>query len=571
MLAMKHPASLWTTIEGPSATERGLPDQVSARWKTNLGTAEVPDWLPALATDLARAMALDDELARPKACAEALSRVRGFFAVVVTHPTWVIAAVDRVRSMPLIWTAPPGRALPVIGQTAAELPLGEAHAVRPEQALSVALSGYTTGSDALLDGVGALQPGQALIARAGEPARALSYHRFDPWRGGYDAVDSPADARRGLADLTLRLLEETARRAGNRQIAVPLSAGFDSRAIASGFKELGLRNVICFAYGRHGNREAQTSREIARRLGFPWHFVPYTPAGLRPVFGSDPYAAFKAASDSLTGIHFPQDYPALVRLLQDGVLQPDAVVVNGQTGDFISGNHIPPALMGMRAWGDASREAVIDALITKHYKHWEALQTPACLAPIRDLLRAEIDTVIGDAADPAPFGVCEAVEFRNRQSKYVINGQRAYEVLGLGWDLPLWADDYLEFWAGRPLAEKARQTLYRESLLAADWGDVWHSVPLNTLRVRPNWLVPIRLALKAAHAPLGRAAWHRFERRFLGTIMDPLCTTAEWPWRRFAWHPLRPTTPLALIHEAYLNGHGIRLDALPCVGEFAFG
>ena len=34
-----------------------------------------------------------------------------------------------------------------------------------------------------------------------------------------------------------------------KQIAIPLSGGYDSRLIASGLHKIGFKNVICFSYG----------------------------------------------------------------------------------------------------------------------------------------------------------------------------------------------------------------------------------------------------------------------------------------------------------------------------------
>ena len=48
------------------------------------------------------------------------------------------------------------------------------------------------------------------------------------------------------------------------------------------------------------------------------------------------------------------------------------------------------------------------------------------------------------------FTLWERLEFLNRQSKYVISGQKVYDFLNMQWDLPLWSDEYLDFWSCVP-------------------------------------------------------------------------------------------------------------------------
>jgi len=271
-------------------------------------------------------------------------------------------------------------------------------------------------------------------------------------------------------------------------------------------------------------------------------------------------------ADSLTGIHFPQDYLAIRTLLDRGSIGPDTIVVNGQSGDFITGNHIV-APLDKPAWdaSPAEREArVIEALIKKHFKYWATLGTPETLAPIRRRLSEEIAALGGmpDSAD-ADHGVYEFIEFIDRQSKYVIHGQRCYEFHGLDWRLPLWDRDYLDFWQSVPLVAKRRQNLYRDVLKRDNWGGVWRDLPVNPLRVRPAWLAPIRLAFRAVHAPLGRSRWHDFERRYLHYWMSPLCSFGPWSWREIARDRRGHAGALAWYTADYLAGKDVGWDGRP--------
>ena len=66
------------------------------------------------------------------------------------------------------------------------------------------------------------------------------------------------------------------RQIGNRQIVIPLSAGNDSRLVASILKYLGAKNVKCYSYGTPGNFEAKIAKVIAQKLCYEWKFIPLT-------------------------------------------------------------------------------------------------------------------------------------------------------------------------------------------------------------------------------------------------------------------------------------------------------
>ena len=60
-----------------------------------------------------------------------------------------------------------------------------------------------------------------------------------------------------LKTITLNIFKKTLNEIGDRQIIIPLSAGNDSRLIASILKYLGAKNVKLYSYGTKGNFEAK--------------------------------------------------------------------------------------------------------------------------------------------------------------------------------------------------------------------------------------------------------------------------------------------------------------------------
>jgi asparagine synthase (glutamine-hydrolysing) len=491
-----------------------------------------------------------------------LASVVGHFAIVATGPGWTCAAADWVRSISLslaqadgVWHVDdrPERLRQRAGLTKV--------AIDPDAALAIGMAGYTVDDAALYRGMHLLVPGELAFIESGLLTRHR-YYIYRPWRV------RPASAQAletELKDLTLNLIERMLGTLQGRTLVIPLSAGRDSRLIASAAKHLGYKNVRLFTYGRAGNFEAKASRAIAERLGYRWTFVPATIGKQRRFFASEDYSRYLDFADSGCSLPFVQDMAPLMELKASGYVPDDAVIVNGNSGDYISGNHVPES-MWLTPEGlsdDARWQRIIEALLKKHFSLWRSLATPKNSARIATRLRHCIARAGGTLGDPeTDHGLYEYAEFQDRQCRYVITGQRIYEFLGHEWRLPLWDNDYLDFWEGVPLAEKAGQGLYARMLTGANWGGVWQDVPVNRKTIRPLSVVPIRLAAKLLHAPFGRERWHRFERRYFQYWLDPTCSAACVPYERVRRDARGARHHIAWLAELYLARHGITLDQL---------
>lgn len=494
----------------------------------------------------------------------ALPGLCGHFALAATGDGWALAAVDRVRSTPLFFGCVDGRWQ--VGSDAGRIAerTGCTPAGRdPGAALALAMAGYTIGAGSLYDRLGQLRPGEAVAFDSGGAAVRHRYAIYRAWRV---AAANGDRLRRTLRDVTLSIFERLIASADGRPIVVPLSAGIDSRLVVSALSHLGYRNVRCFAYGLPGNHEAEASRGIAAHLGYDWTFVPLGVGVQRQTFASDLFRGYMDYADARCSTPFQQDLGVVARLRDSGWAPADAIVVNGNSGDYISGAHVPPALRrpptGLSV--GARRRRVLEALYQKHFGLWQALRTPENKAAILARLDAEIDAAGAPFDDPAgDHGVYEFCELQDRQCKYVITGQRVYEYLGFDWRLPLWDPDYLDFWESVPLEWKAGQRLYAEMLKREDWGGVWHGWAVNAKRIRPGWVVPLRWIAKAACAPAGRARWHAVERRLFGYWMDNLSNSAVVPYGRWLRDGRGARHALAWHTEAYLAGLGFDFAGRP--------
>ena len=496
----------------------------------------------------------------PDGAVELITALDGNFALVFAGDDWAAAATDRVGSIPLAF-ARDGEVW-VIDSEARRLSqaLGLTE-VEPDALIAIAMAGYTIGRSIFYRGIDALEPGEIVTFSVGDPEPARQqYFVYRP------RPSEEAASRKGLLDITRGIFEKMIATLDGRRVVVPLSAGLDSRLVVSALSELGYRNVQCFSYGQPGNHEARAGQRIAAQLGYPWTFIANNPQQQQVTFASSECRAFVAFADTLQAIPFQQDFHAVGELKRSGFAPADAVFVNGQSGDYISGNHIPKSLTALLATTDdrARWSYVFEAVAAKQLDLWACLKTPDNLTRLEGLLRDELVQLdhrfYGSSSE---FALYEESEFRNRQSKYVVAGQRTYEWFGFEWRLPLWDRDYLEFWATVPLADKANQRLYRETLVEANWGRVWGQEWTFERRIVPAWARLLRLALKAAHAPLGRHRWHRFERRYMEWWTDIVCNYAIAPYRRVMHDSRGHRNAIAWHVERYLLDKGYNIDGTP--------
>lgn len=288
----------------------------------------------------------------------------------------------------------------------------------------------------------------------GKDLRVRDYYTF------YNPTTS-GKSRDGLIDelhqTTRRIFKKMIERLNGRPAWVPLSGGLDSRLVLCMLKELDYDRIQTFSYGIPGNCEAAAAQAIAQKINVPWFSIPYTRAFGRRAFYTKEREAYFHFAHALSGIPMMTDFYALYALSLEGRISKDAVIINGQTGDFISGEHIPAALNHP----EITQDGFLNAIIAKHYALWRNLHTPENVITIKQRIMRMLQ-----ASLPRAFIREDAMkryemwEWRARQAQHVVAGQRAYDFFGIAWELPLWDDEYLNFWSQIPFEHKFRQSLY---------------------------------------------------------------------------------------------------------------
>lgn len=448
-----------------------------------------------------------------------IESISGHFSIVIEATEWVVVAVDKICTIPMFIVTNENDIFisnhaPILKQ---ECNISNTD-LDQSAGLEISMSGYTIGSKTLYSKLERLEAGECLLLNKGLLFRDFYYTYFPcKTRSG-----NKKQLKEDFVGAFIKALVNLKNSSGGRQIVIPLSAGNDSRAIASGLKEIGVKNVICFSYGRSGNFETPISKIISEKLGYKWLYIPVTIRGKRSFFKSDIYNKYVTEFESYGAIPNIQEVYEISLLKKNPLIDDDAIIVNGNSGDFISGGHVKkisdleymPSNISEIDWG---------YFLDKHYSLWEDLRFETndsyIVSELNRILRLRFKKLVD--FEKCHYSLMESLECIGRQSKYVSAQQRTYEYFGYEWRLPLWSDEMLDFWERIPYEHKFGQNLYIETLREINWGSVWLDTKANDKKINPYYLRWMRAFLKIFFIPIGKSKWHRFERNVFKYFMHP--------------------------------------------------
>ncbi len=486
--------------------------------------------------------------------------LNGHFSVVLEMKGFVFAAVDKVCSIPLYYVD--DGVCKIIGNHPSQLiqEPGFIPTQSSNAALEIAMSGYTIGNKTLYQGLFQLTAGECLLLHGGVLERQF-YYTYSPWKVRYS---NQSDLMKEFSQCVLDSLHDVIVEAQGRRIVIPLSAGYDSRLVASGLHYLGAKNVFCFAYGLENSFESETSRAVAEQLGFPWMHVPLTSESQRNYFNSREFDDYKQACETLSSTPFVQDVSVFSWLKQKKVIPVDSVIVNGNTGDYISGGHILNSLKGPILEKTNSRTMIEGAwhdFFDKHFSLWGVLRGIDNDHYIQDTLYEVFEgRGVPDLAETTHLhGVFECLEYLGRQSKYIVNMQRSYEFHNYAWFMPLWSDSLLNFWEGVPVEYKIDQRLYKNTLIENNWGGVWHDMPVNRRTINPIWLRFFRLVTKVLCLPFGKNVWHHFDKKVFHYYLDETRNSVVVPYKKVLFDRRAQRHAVSWLTELYLKDQGFNI------------
>jgi asparagine synthase (glutamine-hydrolysing) len=387
-----------------------------------------------------------------------LAANHGFFAAIIETNTSVLAIVDHVRSYPLFYfqkqlelciSNSPRRIMNTLSLTK-----------HNQQAVNeFVLAGYTNGRNTLLNNVFQLQAGEFLVfdkeKKTSNVQRYFQYFPFIPEKE-QDADDLGISLNKIIDKIFIKIIN----RADGAPIWVPLSGGLDSRLIVCKLKEHGYENVHTFSYGPIRNYEAKKAKLIAEKLGYSWRYISSKSKEMRRIFNSTECRNYWSFADGLSSVPVMNDFYSIKYLKEKQIISDEAIIINGQTGDFISGGHIPKVFMD----NPETSNSLENEIIKKHYSVWSGTKYDQQFKFLIDQINQEFTSNQRNVSRQSMAAIYESLEWQERQAKLVVNGQRVYDYFNLKWELPLWDRSFVNYWEGIPTALRFEQSLFKKYL-----------------------------------------------------------------------------------------------------------
>lgn len=379
---------------------------------------------------------------------------RGNFALCLATDSAVILGVDIVRSIPLLYARHTDGLY--ISDSCELLIEATGHpdldAACAEEFL---VSGFVYGNATLHSGIQGVQAGE-LIRLTRNNIESHRYFTFNPDVCQNSDFRPDSQTFQSLDKLLLQAIQRMVNSAKNvRRWVIPLSGGYDSRTIASYLHRLGVTNVLCFSYGRAENTESTISHQVAEALKYEWHFVEYNRTTWARLITDPQTKAYLRYACNGTSLPVLQDFLALSRLRDSGILNESDIIVPGHTLDVITGSHLDANTIKAGIISVSKTSALVQ---NKHGSFW---WDGAGQEEIRKRIQARIEMECEEIRGRSAAAILEWFDWQERQAKFIVNNVRAYEFLGLRWRIPLWDRDLAEWWRAVPYMHRLNRTLFR--------------------------------------------------------------------------------------------------------------
>jgi asparagine synthase (glutamine-hydrolysing) len=430
-----------------------------------------------------------------------LQNVTGIFSVVIRKENKLVAASDKSRVFPLFYSADNKNI--TISDNPYNLLSGNPKIDR-EAEQEFLLSSFTLDEKTLIEGVFQIKPSCYLYFENGKITQKEYYSYCTTEK---EIASSTRNDGSTLETDFEKVLERVFRRliqsANGRQIVVPLSGGYDSRLIAAMLKRMGYENVVCYTVGRENNPEYLIAKEVARQLEYPYHFIFTGDKKFVENYTADEtFQKYYKHSAALCSSFWMYEYFGVKYLVENDLVEKDAVFVPGHSGDFLAG----------------SQTTRMDVFANDTKKEWirKIAKYIFIFGKPTKKYREKISQLYDFLYDKTSFSLFDDFILKHRLPFLPNNSVRLYEFFNHEARLPFWDKEMLEFF--RTLAPELKYNkIFYSGYLKENLFNLYHINFEKELQVahKHNLLQPLKDFVKP-YAP-------KFVFRLFSNYQDNTC------------------------------------------------
>ena len=387
-----------------------------------------------------------------------LNTLTSNFAFIYQDKSIVVAAVDRISSYNVFYSSSDdviqfSNSSRLLAKDCKETIIDNSSLI------NLKMTGYVLGKNTILKNIYRIGSGE--YACYDKNKNKLVIDEYTRFYSHKSVTRSQDDLIEELDHITDNIFLRNINNANGATIWVPLSGGIDSRLVLCKLLQLGYDNIRTFSFGVPGSYDVLRAQEVAKRLNVDWSFLPPTSDHLKSYYNSKDRRDYWKYADGLFTVPNLQWMYAMRKLFELGKMNYGDVIINGNSGDFITGQNTPVIDINVP-------DSFYSKIIKKHFSLNTSLLNKSITRDIIDDIDNLIDVQLPkDVQQLAKL--YDLWEWKERQSKRVVNAQRNYEYLGLRWELPLWDKEYFDFWRELDISHKTHGSLYFKYLERKDF------------------------------------------------------------------------------------------------------
>ena len=372
----------------------------------------------------------------------------GLFSVIIHNKNQLFVASDIVRMFPLFYSSQDKQF--IISDKIERIETGKINSFSLNEIQYV---GFVSGNRTIYDEIKQVQAGELLIFENSE-LKTQFYYTYLTKKN--EILSNPIKELETKAiNIFDNIFKRLIKSLDNRTAIIPLSGGYDSRLIAVMLKKYGYKKVICYTYGARTAKDMPISENVAKKLGFEWHYIEYNKKLFGNFLEDKLYTKYwKYTSQNIT-VPFFQEYFA-VKYLKDNKLIPnDSIFIPGHSGDFIGGSHLRGNYKNINKINRAIR-----IIYSTHYTLNPISQKHKRI--IKHNLKCFIKNIL--KGSELNYSTIDDWNFKERQSKMITNSANVYNYFGYELRLPFWDLELTSFFKNVPYEYKLYKVFFNKIL-----------------------------------------------------------------------------------------------------------